>query len=285
VAARDCRNGRDDGNATLIPNLLNNPSGSFFISLFVALVYVPVMSATAAEPSPAWEPGISLAPYGWLAGIDGSLGTKSDDLDPGDSIGLPDLLEVSLDGELKEIGFMFYGEWRGERWTAMFDSVWVNASQKADASITRWLPSSDVEAGIDGNVYLLSLGYRAMDWQRSTLTVFAGLRRYDLEATIDAEGGLLPQPVSASVSHRWNDAVVGARWSLAFNEDWALSLLGDLGFGESDSSAEFSATLNYRFTSLSVIGGFRYLALDYETSDYKIDLALYGPMVGLAWRF
>jgi len=238
-----------------------------------------------ADPSPAWEPGITLAPYGWLAGIDGSVGTDSSDLDPGGGIGLPGRLEVSLDGELKEIGFMFYGEWRGDRWTAMFDSVWVNVSQAANASVTRWLPSSAVMAGIDGNIYLLALGYRALDWQRSTLTVFGGLRRYDLEATIDASGGLLPQPVSASVTHRWNDGVIGARWSHAFNEDWGLSLLGDLGFGESDNSAEFSATVNYRFSSVALVGGFRYLALDYAAPDYKVDLALYGPMIGISWRF
>ena len=256
-----------------------------FLNITGLLASAFTVPALASDPSPAWVPGVTLAPYGWLAGIDGTVGTDSGDLDPGGGIGLPGRLDVSLDGELKEIGFMFYGEWRGERWAVMFDSVWVNVSQGADASISRWLPSSDVEAGIDGNIYLLTLGYRALDWQRSTLTVFGGLRRYDLEATIDAAGGILPQPISASVTHRWNDGVVGARWSHAFDENWSLSLLGDLGFGDSDTSREFSATVGYRFSRLSLVGGFRYLFLDYDTAEYKVDLALYGPMLGMSVRF
>jgi hypothetical protein len=91
--------------------------------------------------------------------------------------------------------------------------------------------------------------------------------------------------VFASLNHRWNDGVIGARWSHAFNENWVLSLLGDFGFGESDNSGEFSATVGYRFSSLSLLGGFRYLALDYDAPDYKVDLALFGPMIGVSWRF
>jgi len=257
----------------------------FAVAIATMLLVTFPLSASAGPASPAWLPGVTLAPYGWLAGVDGTVGTNSDGLDPGVDPDFPDLLEVSLDGELREIGFMFFGEWRGDRWTLMFDSVWANVQQDADVSIGRWLPASDVTAGIDGNVYTLAGGIRALDWQRSTLTVFGGLRHYDLEVVIDAEGGLLPRPVTASVTKSWDDGVVGARWSHVVGEDWTLSLMADIGVGQSNSSSELSATLGYRFSSVSVLGGFRRLSLDYDDADYALDIALFGPMLGVAWRF
>ena len=81
-----------------------------------------------------WQPGFTLAPYGWLAGLDGTLGSSGDDLDGG-GIMFPPRFDVSTDEEWSEIGFMFYGEWRGERWTAFFDSVWANVSQDGDVKL------------------------------------------------------------------------------------------------------------------------------------------------------
>lgn len=113
----------------------------------------------AQERQPGWEPGITVVPYGWLAGVKGTIGSRSDSIDTGGGLMLPPRLDVTVGDTLEEIGFMFYGEWRGERWMASFDSVWVNVSQAADIKLSRLLPASDVEATIDGNVYQANIGF------------------------------------------------------------------------------------------------------------------------------
>lgn len=241
--------------------------------------------AIAEEPSPVWHEGFTITPYGWIAGIKGTAGTVSDDLDPGGGPMLPPIVDVSLEGDLEVLGFMFNAKWQGERWTAMFDSVWASVSQDASVGILPILPNSDIRANIDANVYLLTAGYRVDNWNRSSLQVFAGLRHYDLEITIDAQNGLLPQPISTSVSGRWQDGVIGAQWSRAINENWSLSLTADVGWSESNTSSEWVASAAYTFSTWSVVGGIRFLSLDYEDAGYRADLELYGPMIGVAFRF
>jgi hypothetical protein len=241
--------------------------------------------AALAQAAGAWEPGVTLAPYGWLAGFDGTAGVSSDQLDPGGGLGLPDRIDVKLDGELEEIGFMFFADWRGERWEAMFDSVWVNVSQDASISLGQILPGTTIDATIDGNIYLAAVGLRMHDWSKATISTFAGLRYYDLEATISASDGLLPQSVSTSGSRTWTDGVLGMRLAVALFEQWRLSALVDLGAGGSDFSGEALVTLGYRLPWFSVVGGYRHMTLDYDKENLLIDATLSGPLLGVSISF
>jgi hypothetical protein len=46
-----------------------------------------------------------------------------------------------------------------------------------------------------------------------------------------------------------------------------------------------SELLAYDFSWGSIMGGYRYMNLDYETDTYKINLALSGPVLGAAFSF
>ena len=242
-------------------------------------------NAAAQVQAGAWDDGLTIAPYGWLAGFDGTVGVPSDDVDPGGGLMLPGRLDVGLDGELEEIGFMFYADWRGERWMAFFDSVWVNVSQGADVSISRFLPDSDVVATIDGNIYTMAAGYRLKDWRSSTLSIFAGPRYYDVEAIIDAEGGLLPQPVTSRNSTHWTDAIIGLRYAMRFGENWNVAVSVDAGTGSSTQSRQALVSISYALPWFSLVGGYRHLAVDYERDNLFMDIALSGPMLGLSAHF
>ena len=251
----------------------------------ISIVVILPFDALAEENAGAWERGFTVAPYGWLAGFDGTVGVPSQDIDQAGALGLPLRLDVELNGELEEIGFMFYADWRGERWTVFFDSVWVNVTQAADVSIGQLLPDSVVKATIDGNIYTVAGGYRLKDWQASTLTVYAGPRYYDVEATVDAEGGLLPVPVSATEKRTWTDAVAGLRFGTRLGEDWHLSLSADVGAASSTKSRQAAVYVSYRIKRFSLVGGYRHLAVDYDRDGLLLDVALSGPLVGMSWRF
>ncbi len=79
--------------------------------------------------------------------------------------------------------------------------------------------------------------------------------------------------------------MLGARWSHDVNDRWRVSASTDVGIGRFDASWNIAASLWYRLSWGSVVAGYRYLALDAETDDFRADLALMGPMIGLAFRF
>ncbi len=252
--------------------------------LFLPLIGLFASTAAMAEDvAPGWQPGFAIAPYGWLAGIDGDIGTASGD---GGDGGLPDFVSVALDDDLDLIGFMFYAEWRGDRWLAFFDSVWANVARDGEIRLAGTLPLAEARAGIDGNVYQLSLAYRLAELGPGTIALYGGARYYDLEADVQFEDGILPQPVMLQGAETWTDAVAGARWDYRLNEKWGGVVLADVGFGESDTSWQLFATVAYRFNERgSVVFGYRYLALDYDTPEYLVDLALSGPAIGVGFRF
>jgi hypothetical protein len=250
------------------------------------LVALAIFAANAASAAtPGSEPGFSIAPYAWLAGIDGTLGVPAAGLEPDGGNGLVDRIDFSVSDELNTVGFMFYGEWRGDRWMAFFDSVWVNVSQDADVKLGRLLPASDATAEIDGNVYQLALGYRLLDMEWSSLTLYGGARYYDIEAKASARGGILPSKVTSAATRHWTDAVVGARWRYRFGERWHGWLQADYGAGDSDSSWQGFAALGYTLGWGSLETGWRYLKLDYNTDAYRVDLALSGPYLGFSVNF
>ena len=84
------------------------------------------------------------------------------------------------------------------------------------------LPGFDTRVTIDGNIYPLAGEYRLHDWQSATLSAYAGGRYYDIEATLQASGGLLSSPVEATASTTWTDAIIGARIAWDFAENWRL---------------------------------------------------------------
>src|SRR5210317_1406045 len=85
-------------------------------ALLFAMLIAVFVSPDARTAPPGSEPGFTLAPYGWLAGLDGTIGVPASELDPGGGIGFIDRVDFEVSDELEAIGFMFYGEWRGDRW-------------------------------------------------------------------------------------------------------------------------------------------------------------------------
>jgi hypothetical protein len=261
-------------------------AGRIFASLAICAALALLNTATAAteDEIPGWHKGWTLAPYGWLAGLDGTVGAKTPDDGTG-GIEFPPRIDLETSEDYEAIGFMFYGEWRGDRWMAFADSVWANVSQDADLKVSRLLPESDAKATVDGNVYQAAVGYRVAEWENSNLLLYAGARYYDIEAKAELKGGILPNKLSTSTSKTWTDAVGGGRWAYRFGNNWGGFVQADYGVGDSKSSWQVFATVGYSFSWGMVTGGYRYINLDYDTNSYKIDLSLRGPLVGVAFQF
>lgn len=251
-----------------------------WLALLIAAWAGPLFAqeSNALRESGPWENGFTLAPYGWLAGVDGTLGARSGEEE------LPPRLDAVVDGDLEQIGFMFYGEWRGDRWLALFDSVWANVDQPGEIRLGQ-VPVSGATAEVDGNIYQVGLGYRVTSSSRSFLALYGGARYYDVEVALDVQADILPRPLHTAASQAWTDAVAGLRWSRSLGEHWQAFALVDVGTGQSDLSWQVFATVGYRFSWGSLQAGYRYLSLDYDGDDYLADISLGGPLAGIAFRF
>ncbi len=255
-------------------------SGFFLVARFVLGIAAFSSPGLRAADTNDW--GVfTIAPYGWLAGLDGTVGVPAEDTGP--SFG--NRIDFDVSDDLEAVGFMFYGEWRRERWMAFFDSVWANVSQDADVKLARGLPSSDTTAEVDGNIYELALGYRVLDQGRSSFTAYGGARYYDIEALAKATGGILPGKIESSATRKWTDGVIGGIWRYDFDGKWHGALQADYGVGESNTSWQGMARLGYAYSWGSIEGGWRHLALDYDSNVYRVDLALRGPFLGVAVQF
>ena len=243
-----------------------------------------VSMAAAHADAPGTEPGFSIAAYGWLAGIDGTVGAPGADLDDG-SGSAPTRVDVSLDPDYELKGFMFYGEWRGERWMAFVDSVWANIKQGATIRIAGIGPGIDTDAEVDGNVVTAAVGYRVHESEDSALVVYGGARYYDLEVTLSADASLLPVSAKSTSDDAWTDGIVGAKWNYRFGDKWRSMVEGNYGFGESDSSWQIAATLGYHFSWGRLVGGWRHLDIDHSTRTYRLDASMTGPLIGAVFDF
>lgn len=236
---------------------------------------VLLAAAPAAQAAPEW----TVTPYLWGAGFDGTVGVAG-----GDS-GLGDRVQFdfgSLSSNMRLAGFMLNGGWRNDRWTAFGDWTW--AKVESDSPTSRPNLISSIDAEIRGNILQANFGYDLAGSANSHLDVFAGVRWYDLEVKATLNGELL-RDHTLQGSANWADGVVGARWATKFANGWEAYVQGDVGAGGSEFSWQAIGAVGYKFSWGSIIGGWRYLHIDYEDGPYRLDAALTGPLLGASFKF
>ena len=240
-----------------------------------ALAAALVVLAPAAHAAPEW----TVTPYLWAAGYDGTVGVAGGDSGLGDRASFD---FGSLSDNMRLGGFMLNASWRNDRWTAFGD--WTYAKVKSDSPTSVPALYGSVNGEIKGNIVQGNVGYDLAGNANSHLDVFAGARFYDLDVKLGLGGGAL-QDRTLQGDAQWVDGVVGARWVARFAPSWEAYLQGDVGGGGSDLSYQAIAALGYRFSWGSLVGGWRYLHVDYEDGPYRLDAALTGPFLGATFRF
>jgi hypothetical protein len=141
-----------------------------------------------------------------------------------------------------------------------------------------------VEGDLKGHIVQGAAGYQVYGGEGWRVDAFAGARYYNLDLRLELHPGTLAGRVSQS-DPEWVDGIAGARFQGILGGHWVFGLQGDLGTGGSDYSWQGIATLGYRVSWGTIVGGWRYLKVDYEDGDTKADLALSGPFFGVIFRF
>ena len=140
-----------------------------------------------------------------------------------------------------EMGFMGMYRASRDRFSITVDSVYMGLGA------TERGPDGLVKADIDMDQAALEVdaGYEVFD----RFVVFGGLRYNDLDVTVKATGAL-DVVREADGRENWLDPVIGAHYTLPFNDKWSASFRGDIGgFGAGQILAwQGIATLRWQVT-------------------------------------
>lgn len=152
----------------------------------------------------------------------------------------------------------------------------------------------------------LAGGYRFLDrpWSESnpnkrfTLDAFAGMRYWQLEATLNVDAGPRFAPLFAAAgigekrTRDWFDPFIGLRAQFDLTEKLFLFARGDIGgFGIGTGfSSRFTwranAGLAYAFTPRALIfAGYNMIDVDYDDGLFGYDILTAGPVIGLSYAF
>ncbi len=259
---------------TIIARMLKK--GMFFPALLSFLCLLPAHANCADNEN--WE--FQLAPYGWLAGQSGQVGT------------LPGLPPADIDVD-------FYDDVFGNINGAV---MLVGEARKGDFGIFADVLYMDIEMGdptpgplfttlsTQTKSWIISVAgfYKVYEEEGRFMDLLGGIRYWSVDSELSTSAGLLP---ARSISNKedWIDPFIGLKGKTPFGElKFFMSgafTVGGFGVG-SDLMWDASINLGYQWTEgFSTTIGYRYLDVDYDEDGYVYDIAQDGPTVGLSWRF
>jgi hypothetical protein len=230
-----------------------------------------------------WTQG-AVTIYGWVPGIEGAQeGPNGEPIVSLDSVGILDVLDFA---------FMGTAEIRRDRVGLVFDLEYADLGADGTARGAIIPGAEPASASVDTTLLMATgaAAYRVVEEERAWLDVYGGLRFFNVDADFTARIPALGFRTDRSASVDWVDGIVGLRGRAPLGDRLGVTGLVDVGgFGigsSSDLTWQVQATLDYSFTERFVGRlGYRYMSIDYDTSDLKLDIDLSGPLVGVTWTF
>ena len=251
------------------------------------LAMIVVLFVTAAAPAATQAPASSDEPeatsqwrynaviYGWLAGLDGTVGF-------GDALQEP--VSVTFEDLLGFVDFAMAGHFEAKNRSAVLltDISYTNLGASRDGQVM----NQNVSVELDITQWIIELGggYRVSP----QVDVLLAGRYYILDTGVTSAS--IAGSSTGEADQSWGDIFVGARYSNLLREKWIVSIRGDIGVGGSDFAWFGNAAFGYRFTDLlSGVVAWRVLSLDREPDSdgnyFKYDVVRNGLGIGLGFTF
>lgn len=216
----------------------------------------------------------TIAPYAWLAGINGELGVRDLSAD----------VDISFTDLLSKVRFAAMGtfEFGYDHWLGILDGVYSSVHQEETPSVGRLTADIDMHQRMLITNALLGYSFRVRP--DLALDLFAGSRIWHVNTSLRLSGedvGRQRQRIRT-----FADAIGGARVRWEPAQRWYLSLAGDGGAGASDGTAEGMGTAGYDVSRhWNVFVAYRYLYENYRRNDLSFKGHLSGPVLGAAYRW
>jgi len=220
-----------------------------------------------------------VAPYGWMAWMQGNMTVKGNKSDiyttPKDILNSLDVaLEVHLEARKGNI-------------TYMLDPTYLKLSDK----ISNGIGSVEVtmkETLVDFGVYYRFMSLLTQGTNNYlTGETFVGGRYWNMD--VDNK---INTSITISQQKNWLDPVIGARFIYHINDKWRFSLHGDIGGFDLISKFTWELKLMgmYQFNRyIGIAAGFRAIGDDYKdgkgANEFRFDNVMYGPVAGITFTF
>jgi hypothetical protein len=238
-------------------------------ALFTAL---PMTSAFAAD-----EGGVTwvLEPYLWVLSIKTNLSVDVPPIDASNTTKFDSILD-KFSG-----GFLGHAEVQGDNFGAFGDIAWLSLSDKHNRNLF------STNSSVDTSIGELAAVWSPGDVRYSGFEGFAGVRNF----STDFKFNLYPTDTSLPAAHikinkDWNDFLIGARYIAPVSDHWTLGVRADGGFGDTDGNYNLVATAAYRTGNGAWTFAYRYMDTKFAAvQGKKVDLELYGPVIGYAFIF
>ena len=239
-------------------------------TVFATLVALP--SAALAEPDWSYTGTF----YGWFPGINTAIETPLGEVEA--EVDFSDILD-KLD-----LAFLAALEARNGRWALVGDLQYFDLG--ADASPNTG-PINTVE--IDSQIAVLGgyALYEILGEANTRVELGGGLRYYDAKFDTAVTG---TTPLSFSTDGNWTDAVLSARITHSFDEDWygvAYLDVGGFGLGNSsDLTVQAYLAAGYRLNSgWSAVAGYRHLMFERDFHGRMVTSDMGGLVIGFQKQF
>jgi hypothetical protein len=251
-----------------------------FESSLTSAFRLPVLkNSEASAKSNSGDDGwhYAFAPYFYLTGIRGTVGARGRTIDLDASFGkVWDNLDLGIMGTV---------EVSKKRFVSLTDIQWIKLSNKRDTPGGLF---DTAKVGI--NLFILDpeAGYRVFTSKAGALDVLGGARIWSVETNLNVTSGRLP---GFDVSQRKTFAapVVGVRGLLNLSSRFYVSGkfdIGGAGIG-ADLTTQVFGGVGYRiFRPMALVGGYRYLQVDYDDSKgFLFDTRMNGFVIGAKFSF
>ena len=250
--------------------------------LFLVMFY-GVNSVAAAQEVDTWQNEFTI--YGWLPSIDSELKYNIPGSGNSASVDASDILD--------DLNFVFMGNYVGSynKWSFGADIIYMDVSGSGSTTVNEGPgPGPGVPVSVSAGLGIKTLvvtavgGYDVVQTDKARLALIGGLRYLKLDADMSQTGSIL-LPSSLSGSKDFWDGIIGIRGSLMLNEKWYIPYYADIGAGQSNLTWQLFAGIGYMFNWGDIRLGYRYLEYDQDDDKLVQDLKLYGPVLGVGFRF
>ena len=235
---------------------------------------IPSKEAPAPQAGSKWE--FSVAPYAFFAALDGRVGV----------VGQTAQVDASFSDIFRNLDFAAMGafEARKGNWSIVTDAMYMSLSGK------RVTPSpffSDIDVEVKEFIFDPVVAYRVLKVERGHIDLLGGARVWHVKSHLTFQPRILPL-VDVEGSKNWVDPIVGARGVASLSPRVFLFGRFDMGgFGiNSDFTGQAFGGLGYQLKPrVALLGGYRYIRVDYVNEGFIFKTAMSGIMAGAKFNF
>lgn len=234
------------------------------------------LSANAEDTSTSDEWKVSGTIYLWATAFGGDLKRGGE-------------IDITFDDVLQNLDGAFLGavEARKDNWVLNTDIIYLKVSDSDEGLLQPTVGDIALDGSIELKSWVITptVGYNLIDSKTGTLDAFAGARYLSLDSTVklSSVGPLGAHYKKITPSDNYTDGIIGVKGKLNLEGNWSLPYYLDIGSGDSETTWQTYAGIDYQIDNVNILAGYRYLEWDFGDAIDTLNVS--GPVVAIKYQF